>query len=79
MKISDQNMPNWQAKRPIQPLRQSSRCQEIQALAESLGIHVEQAKCDVGKQESVEAFIESATPNLTGALRPPASRGEAEP
>ncbi|CAJ1386321.1 unnamed protein product [Effrenium voratum] len=53
MKISDQNMPNWQ---------------EIQALAESLGIHVEQAKCDVGKQESVEAFIESATPNLTGFI-----------
>mmetsp|Transcript_33713 Transcript_33713/g.72774 ORF Transcript_33713/g.72774 Transcript_33713/m.72774 type:complete len:592 (+) Transcript_33713:2-1777(+) len=53
MKISDQNMPNWK---------------EVQSLAESLGIHVEQAKCDVSKQESVESFVQSVTPNLTGFI-----------
>ncbi|CAK8987967.1 DAZ-associated protein 1 (Deleted in azoospermia-associated protein 1) (Proline-rich Vg1 mRNA-binding protein) [Durusdinium trenchii] len=55
MKISEQNMPNWQ---------------EVQNLAQSLGIHVEQAKCDVSKQEppeSVESFVKSVTPNLAGA------------
>eukprot|EP00913_Durusdinium_trenchii_P020315 g19085.t1 len=42
MKISEQNMPNWQ---------------EVQNLAQSLGIHVEQAKCDVSKQEPPAALI----------------------
>lgn len=53
MKISEQNMPNWQ---------------EVQNLAQSLGIHVEQAKCDVSKQESVESFVKSVTPNLAGFI-----------
>ncbi|CAE7579233.1 pks15/1 [Symbiodinium pilosum] len=53
MKISDQNMPNWK---------------EVQSLAESLGIEVEQSKCDVSSQESVDAFIQSVTPNLTGFI-----------
>jgi len=52
-KISDQNMPNWQ---------------EVQSLAASLGITVEQAKCDVSSQESVDQFISSVTPNLTGFI-----------
>ncbi|CAE8637100.1 unnamed protein product, partial [Polarella glacialis] len=53
MKISDGNMSNWK---------------EIQDLAASLGIHVEQSKCDVSKQESVDAFLESVTPNLAGFI-----------
>ena len=31
--------------------------QEVQNLAQSLGIHVEQAKCDVSKQEPPAALI----------------------
>eukprot|EP00931_Biecheleriopsis_adriatica_P117049 TRINITY_DN92604_c0_g1_i1.p1 TRINITY_DN92604_c0_g1~~TRINITY_DN92604_c0_g1_i1.p1 ORF type:complete len:625 (-),score=139.53 TRINITY_DN92604_c0_g1_i1:121-1899(-) len=53
MKISDQNMPNWR---------------EIEALADSLGITVEQGKCDVGSQESVDSFVKSVSPNLTGFI-----------
>lgn len=53
MKISDQNLTNWK---------------EIEQLAASLGIFVEQAKCDVSKQDSVNEFIQSVTPNLTGFI-----------
>jgi hypothetical protein len=53
MKVNDQNMPNWK---------------EIEALAAELGIEVEQARCDVSKKESVEQYIESVTPNLTGFI-----------
>eukprot|EP00930_Biecheleria_cincta_P068895 TRINITY_DN56722_c0_g1_i1.p1 TRINITY_DN56722_c0_g1~~TRINITY_DN56722_c0_g1_i1.p1 ORF type:complete len:605 (-),score=130.54 TRINITY_DN56722_c0_g1_i1:482-2296(-) len=53
MKISDQNMPNWK---------------EIQNLAASIGIEVEQAKCDVSSQESVDDFIKRESPNLTGFI-----------
>jgi len=53
MKISDENMPTWK---------------RIQSKAEKLGIHVEQAKCDVGSQAGVDAFIQSVTPNLFGLI-----------
>lgn len=53
MKISDQNMPMWK---------------DIEATAASLGIKVEQAKCDVSRAESVDEFIQSVTPNLTGFI-----------
>lgn len=53
MKVNEQNMPNWL---------------EIQKLAGELGIEVEQAKCDVSKQDSVDDFIQGVTPNLTGFI-----------
>jgi len=53
MKVNDQNMPNWK---------------EIESLAAELGIQVEHAKCDVSKQESVDEYIKSVTPNLTGFI-----------
>jgi len=53
MKISDQNMPNWKM---------------VQQLAADLGIQVEQARCDCGKQEGVETYIQSVTPNLVGFI-----------
>ena len=55
MKISEQNMPNWKDSRIFLrnwefPLQWCVFRQEVESLAESLGIHVEQAKCDVSKQ-----------------------------
>lgn len=53
MKVNDQNMPNWK---------------KIEALAQQLGVTVEQSKCDVSKQESVEEFVKGVTPNLSGFI-----------
>mmetsp|Transcript_76029 Transcript_76029/g.222885 ORF Transcript_76029/g.222885 Transcript_76029/m.222885 type:complete len:603 (-) Transcript_76029:179-1987(-) len=53
MKISDQNMPNWK---------------EIERLAAELGIEVSQSKCDCSKQEGVEEYISSKTPNMAGFI-----------
>ena len=55
MKISDQNMPNWKDSTIFLgtwefPLQWCVFRQELESLAQSLGIHVEQAKCDVSKQ-----------------------------
>jgi len=53
MKISGQNLRTWEA---------------IQKRAKSLGVVVEQDKCDVGSQSSVDHFIESCSPNLVGFI-----------
>eukprot|EP00443_Scrippsiella_acuminata_P000374 CAMPEP_0115229834 /NCGR_PEP_ID=MMETSP0270-20121206/32405_1 /TAXON_ID=71861 /ORGANISM="Scrippsiella trochoidea, Strain CCMP3099" /LENGTH=617 /DNA_ID=CAMNT_0002644409 /DNA_START=56 /DNA_END=1909 /DNA_ORIENTATION=- len=53
MKISDLNMPAWK---------------RIQAKAEKMGIHVEQARCDISTQEATDEFISSHTPNLAGII-----------
>lgn len=55
MKISDQNMPNWKDSKIFLGtwefgLQWCVFRQELESLAQSLGIHVEQAKCDVSKQ-----------------------------
>jgi len=52
-KINDQNMPNWQ---------------EIEQLANELGIAVSQKKCDVSQQEGVENYIKDVSPNLAGFI-----------
>jgi hypothetical protein len=46
-------MPNWK---------------HIESLASELGIFIEQAKADCSKQESVEEFLQSVTPNLSGII-----------
>jgi len=53
MKISDLNMPRWK---------------DIQAKAESMGIHVEQAKLDMGTQDAVDTWIKSVSPNIIGFI-----------
>mmetsp|Transcript_71200 Transcript_71200/g.123594 ORF Transcript_71200/g.123594 Transcript_71200/m.123594 type:complete len:632 (-) Transcript_71200:102-1997(-) len=41
---------------------------ECQVLAAKLGIHVEQARCDVGNREAVNEFVKSQTPNLVAFI-----------
>lgn len=53
MKVSEQNMGNWR---------------KIEEAAAALGIVVEHAKCDVSKAESVDEYIKSVTPDLTGFI-----------
>lgn len=53
MKVSADNMPLWK---------------QIEDLAAQIGIEVEHARCDVSKPESVDEFIASVTPNLTGFI-----------
>jgi hypothetical protein len=53
MKIGEDNRATWE---------------RIEKKAASLGITVEQAKCDVSKQSGVEEFIAKCTPNLQGFI-----------
>lgn len=53
MKISDANMPAWK---------------RIQQKASNMGIHVEQARCDISSQEATDEFISSHSPNLAGII-----------
>lgn len=50
MNIPDASMKTWQ---------------DCLALSKKIGIHVEQARCDVGDRASIERFVEECTPNLT--------------
>jgi len=52
-RISDQNMPNWQ---------------EIEQLANELGMTVSQTKCDVSQQQGVDNYIRDISPNLAGFI-----------
>eukprot|EP00408_Alexandrium_pacificum_P036931 CAMPEP_0171291724 /NCGR_PEP_ID=MMETSP0790-20130122/71796_1 /TAXON_ID=2925 /ORGANISM="Alexandrium catenella, Strain OF101" /LENGTH=644 /DNA_ID=CAMNT_0011761449 /DNA_START=66 /DNA_END=2000 /DNA_ORIENTATION=+ len=53
MKISDLNMGRWKG---------------IEARAASMGIHVEQAKLDMGSQESCDKWFSSHSPNVIGFI-----------
>jgi hypothetical protein len=53
MKIGDENKETWAL---------------IEKKAASLGITVEQAKCDVSKQTAVDEFIAKCSPNLAGFI-----------
>jgi len=52
-RVTDDNLANWE---------------DVQRLAAELGIGVEQAKCDCGSRESVDAFVKEHTPNLRGFI-----------
>lgn len=53
MKISDLNMPHWK---------------KIEQKAAKLGVHVEQARLDMGTQEALDQYIRKVTPNLVGFI-----------